>query len=661
MRAGCAIRTLTTARFVILLPTAELAWISQHTLLGARSRTRPGSHASSSSPVGRSHPGCARLAPSFTHRRAATPCGCTCVLCRFRPTDIAARRSRLAHRRAPRAFLLTCSCAGMPRGARVFLCCVPVSRMRDVGITDAGLAIREPTARPPSSSRTGQQHPSPVQRLLTSTDASVAPQGCVAVPRASSLCCAPVSQARARSYAMWARCALSPRAQLFLLRADLARAVALRVFRARRRRVRLFLELGDPYVQAWVRTYRGCGLGGYVVRMYVRAVGGVGLRLRLNIAIRARSCAARAPVSPLWACRCDGRAVARSHRPRTREPGRVARAAGGQQRAGRGRRAVAAVAAAGLSRGGCVRRSTRSRVRWGSGGRVPDSELPSGERRDASARILILRAVLSACLRAVLSCVRWRNRVCIQSVCDVVGLRACGAGVVRGWAEAQWKRGSGGRAVVRVRWTCGERVRLVDVEVGGARPGCEVGASLIRSDDDATAGVRWTSCPRFVRGCCSFASGLSGTNTTFSESGPCARVAAYLEDIECVVRRHLLLSGCGEYGVASCPWFVREGAGVLLLRPARRDWLPSAHARCGWTTEPRRGDGKGGGLPVPVGGFEGDLRLRWLRGAGTCVGARRLTTMSSLLIPALRTRRSLTLAADGRRFPTRQSEMAERP
>ncbi|KAJ7261541.1 hypothetical protein C8J57DRAFT_1232402 [Mycena rebaudengoi] len=29
--------------------------------------------------------------------------------------------------------------------------------------------------------------------------------------------------------------------------------------------------------------------------------------------------------------------------------------------------------------------------------------------------------------------------------------------------------------------------------------------------------------------------------------------------------------------------------------------------------------------------------------------------------PALRTRRSLTLAADGRRFPTRQSEMAKRP
>jgi hypothetical protein len=70
----------------------------------------------------------------------------------------------------------------------------------------------------------------------------------------------------------------------------------------------------------------------------------------------------------------------------------------------------------------------------------------------------------------------------------------------------------------------GPHARRVDVEVGGARRGCGVGASLILSDG-ATAGLH------------------------FRDS-------------------------CGDVA----------GMGVLLLRPARRGWLSGARARCGWTT-----------------------------------------------------------------------------
>ncbi|KAJ7277748.1 hypothetical protein C8J57DRAFT_1713435, partial [Mycena rebaudengoi] len=88
------------------------------------------------------HPflGCARLAPSFAHRRAAAPCGCVCVLCGFAPSTSGVR------------VVTPCGCAGVPR-ASFFAAC----QYRGCGTGDS-----RAHRCAPFSSRLGRQHPSRV-------------------------------------------------------------------------------------------------------------------------------------------------------------------------------------------------------------------------------------------------------------------------------------------------------------------------------------------------------------------------------------------------------------------------------------------------------------------------------------------------------------------
>ncbi|KAJ7256037.1 hypothetical protein C8J57DRAFT_1721607 [Mycena rebaudengoi] len=189
------------------------------------------------------------------------------------------------------------------------------------------------------------------------------------------------------------------------------------------------------------------------IRAFARAWAdsGVGVRLGIRVVTRARSGCARIAGVGLQMRRTYRRAVAPlGEFPVLASPPGLLVLVGGQQRAG---------VAAGAYRveGACARR----------------------EREDLDP----VRGVVSVPARGV----------------GVGVLRACGG--VTGFEPAgsvSCVRGFGGSAMGKGKqWTggCARRVdvwgRLVDVEVGGACRGCGVGASLIRSDADATAGVWW--------------------------------------------------------------------------------------------------------------------------------------------------------------------------